>query len=356
MAAQFLAEVARTGAAALVANAPVVVSDVRVAGHLMPMTILAPATELEPSWVVSLRSAYGPYALHEVRTVPLRPVRPLLGGVVKAMDRSLVASGLDRLVCVNNWLLSTNLYPEWEGDGIGEVTEALSQRFPAHFIAFRSLNARHHPALLARFRAAGWALLPARQVWIVDPKTRPTHNRSIDARLLARTALVRASADTFGDADWLRAADLYAQLYVRKYSSLNPVFTPGFLRWAHGSGFMRIEGLRDTGGTLLAVAGTIASHAVMTTPLVGYDLTLPRSLGLYRMAIALSFEDMERRRLSFNISAGVGGFKRLRGALPTVEYTAVWHRHLPATRRLALRILRAALARFAVPLMNVYDL
>jgi len=322
----------------------------------MPLTILTPARNAEPSWVVSLRSAYGPYALHEIAGVPLGAARPILTGVVKALDRSLVAAGLDRLVCVNNWLLSTNLYPDWTGAGLAALTQSLVERFPEHFIAFRSLNSRHHPALLECLRAHGWALVPARQVWIAEPSDAPTHNRRIDARLLAHTTLLRTTAETFSADDWIRTAGLYAQLYLRKYSTLNPEFTPAFLRFAHRSGFMRIEGLRDPGGTLMAVAGTIASHAVMTTPLVGYDVAAPRSLGLYRMAIALSFEDMERRGLSFNISAGVGGFKRLRGARPAIEYTALWHRHLPAARTLPLRFLCLALQRIAVPLMGKVDL
>jgi len=320
------------------------------------MTVLRPAANAEPSWVVSMRSAYGPYALHEVGNVPLRPARPFLAGAVKAMDGALVTAGLDRLVCVNNWLLSTNLYPPWDGAGLAALTASLAERFPEHFLAFRSLNFRHHARLLARFRATGWELVPARQVWIAEPGDAPTHNRRIDAKLLARTPLQRAGAHSFGDADWVRAADLYAQLYLRKYSHLNPAFAPGFLLFAQRTGFMRIEGLRDARGSLVMVAGTIASHAVMTTPLVGYDFALPQSAGLYRMAIAMSFEEMERCRLSFNISAGVGGFKRLRGAKPVVEYTAVWSRHLPAARRLPLQFLRTVLQRIAVPLMETYDL
>lgn len=352
----FLAEAARSGTTGLVANAPARLTAVEVGSHLMPATVTEPDPARALSWVVSLRSAYGPYALHELGTLPFPPVRPPLAAVVKAIDLAMVKAGLDRLVCINNWLLSTNLYPDWRGEALAEVTGRLTSDYPGHFIAFRSLNSRHHRTLLQAFTKAGWSLLPSRQVWIAEPGIAPNRDRNNDARLLARTRLVRVHGDAFDDRDWDRAAELYAQLYLGKYSPLNPVFTPRFLAWAHGCRFMRVEGLRGEDGHLMAIVGTIAANGVMTTPLIGYEMTAPRKLGLYRMATAMAFEDMERRGASFNLSAGVGPFKRNRGALPAVEYTALWCRHLPPARRLPIMVLRGILTGLGVPLMEKYAL
>ncbi|HLO77184.1 MAG TPA: hypothetical protein VK196_12085 [Magnetospirillum sp.] len=354
LAEAFVAEIATAGATALVGNAPVRAATVQVAGLTLPITVTAPGGTL--SWVASLRSAYGPYASQELHTLPSLTARRLLAPLVAGIDAALVSAGLDRLVCVNNWLLSTNLYPRWDGSGLDQLTRALEGEHPGHFIALRSLNARHHGALLAHLQARGWSLLPSRRVWIAEPSDPPSHNRRIDARLLARTPLARAPAADFDAADWDRTADLYAQLYLDKYSSLNPAFTARFLRWSHQNGFMRIEGLRSADGQLLAVAGTIASGGVMTTPLVGYAMDAPRALGLYRLSMAIAFEDMDRRGASYNLSAGVGGFKRLRGARPAIEYTALWHRHLPLPRRLPVAGLGWLLRRLGVPVMERYDL
>ncbi|MBF0267833.1 MAG: GNAT family N-acetyltransferase [Alphaproteobacteria bacterium] len=356
---EFLAELMKHGATSFVSNAPVQVLALEVAGFRMPVTISAPSACLPLSWVVSLRSAYGPYAAEEMHTLPVPALRPALKAMVRWLDEWLVAAQLDKLVCINNWLLSTNLYPAWNGEGLGALLGQLTQDYPDHFIAFRSLNYRHHAALLRSFKQAGWHLLPSRQVWLASPQARGglmTRDRKNDARLLKKTALKRARADTFSDADWERAAKLYEMLYLEKYSRLNPIFTPAFLRWASHSSFMRIEGLREAQGNLLGVVGTIASDTVMTTPLVGYDTSAPPKLGLYRLLTAIAFEDMERRGLCFNLSAGVGGFKKNRGARAEIEYTALWCRHLSARRQRPIKALEFLLNRIGRPLMERYEL
>ncbi|CAA6603739.1 conserved hypothetical protein [Rhodospirillaceae bacterium LM-1] len=355
----FLAQLMKHGAASLVSNAPVQVSVLEVAGFKVPVTISAPPANVPLSWVVSLRSAYGPYAAEEMHTLPVPALRPLLRALVNGLDRWLVAAQLDKLVCVNNWLLSTNLYPHWTGEGLAAFLDQVTRSYPDHFIAFRSLNYRHHAALLQAFKRDGWSILPSRQVWLASPKADGglmTRDRKNDARLLRKTELKRELADSFTDADWERAAELYAMLYLEKYSRLNPVFTPAFLRWAFQSGFMRIEGLRASDGRLLGVVGTIASGSVMTTPLVGYDTKASSNLGLYRLLTAIAFEDMERRGLSFNLSAGVGGFKKNRGAKSEIEYTALWSRHLPAPRRWPIKVLELLLNRIGRSLMEKYEL
>lgn len=354
--AAFLAALRGVPVSAWVANAPVTVTSAAIGGVTVPVSVTTPAPGQVVSWVASLRSAYGPYALSELGTLPCRAAHPPLAALIRGVDRLLIAAGLDRLVCLNNWLLSTNLHPPMTAADLTATATALAAAHPGHFVAVRSLNERHHGPLLADLAAAGWLLLPARQVWIAEPGERPTRDRGNDARLLRRTPLARAEGPAFDAADWQRAADLYAQLYLGKYSPLNPVFTAAFLHWAQGGGFLRVQGLRDGDGRLAAVIGTIAAHGVMTTPLVGYDMAAPRAVGLYRMATALAFEDMERRRASFNLSAGVGGFKRNRGARPAIEYTAVWDRGLPRHRRLPLRLLRLLLTGLGVPLMRRHGL
>ena len=63
---------------------------------------------------------------------------------------------------------------------------------------------------------------------------------------------------------------------------------------------------------------------ILTTPLLGYDLTLPQKVGIYRL---LSLEIMKtgrKKNLLVNASGGVGDFKRKRGALSFVEFNGVY--------------------------------
>ena len=73
---------------------------------------------------------------------------------------------------------------------------------------------------------------------------------------------------------------------------------------------------------------------LITASLIAYDLQRPQNLGLYRLAFALMITEAAQRKALLNISAGVGNFKMLRGAVPVQEFDAVYDRHLPISRRL----------------------
>jgi hypothetical protein len=95
---------------------------------------------------------------------------------------------------------------------------------------------------------------------------------------------------------------------------------------------------------------------VSCTPLLGYDIDAPVSLGLYRLLMLRAFHTCEARRTLFHCSAGAGSFKFNRGALPHTEFAAVWANHLPLYRRAHLRALGAAVNRWAVPYLETHRL
>ena len=94
----------------------------------------------------------------------------------------------------------------------------------------------------------------------------------------------------------------------------------------------------------------------MTAPVVGYNTTLPQSLGLYRLLMATVFEEAMRTNLVVNLSAGAAQFKRQRGGRAEIEYSAVLVRHLHFNTRVALAGLRWLTASVGVPLMKRFRL
>lgn len=155
----------------------------------------------------------------------------------------------------------------------------------------------------------------------------------------------------------LRAADmdafarLYEQLYIEKYTPLNPRYTARYLAACHARGLLRFHGLRERStGCWRGVLGCFERDGVLTAPVVGYDTRLSLKRGLYRSLMALVLRETARRGLLLNLSAGAGSFKRLRGGEPCAEYTAVFHAHLPRTRRLPWEILAALSNRVGLPL------
>lgn len=300
-------------------------------------------------------SHYIGYAREEV-ALELDPyLVPLLRPLLSYMGWALRPEQFDRVVYVNNWLLSTNLYPDLKAASakrlVDAVTLALSQQYPDRAIVFRSVDAYHNQPLFAALSNRAYRLVLSRQIYYQEAapalKKRQVKN---DARNFRKSGYAVLAAPHFSDADLHRALELYKLLYLDKYSSYNPMFTLAFLQLARREGMLRLIGL-SKGRRLDAVLGYVTRGGVMTQPLFGYDTALPRELGLYRSLSLLTLLEGERLGLRVNASSGVGEFKRSRGGVGISEYNAVYDQHLPLARRTPWALLEH-LSRAAVPLFK----
>jgi hypothetical protein len=158
-----------------------------------------------------------------------------------------------------------------------------------------------------------------------------------------------------GPADYARMAQLYGYLYLDKYTDLNPQYSTEFIAAAHRGGLIDFYGLRRN-GQLDGAIGFFDAGEVMTAPIVGYDTALPQVVGLYRRLMAIGMRRARQRRMLFNMSAGAAGFKRNRGAVPAIEYAAVYTRHLPVNQRIACWIVQAVLERVGQTLLTKFEL
>ncbi|NEX47530.1 GNAT family N-acetyltransferase [Pseudotabrizicola algicola] len=347
------------GSAQLVANLRARVELVQAGGEMLPVT-LCDARDRPNCYLCQPSTAYIDYGIEETRHFTHSPLlRRTLSGLLRGAAPLLRASGLDHQAQVNNWLLATNPPPP---TGVLPAMQALARRHPDRAILLRSLNDATDAPLLAALRAAGVELLPARQVWIWHPRPatqgKPPslpRDRRRDAALLADGQFDLHPGAAFTPQDYATAADLYARLYLQKYTPLNPHYTPAFLQGMAQTGLMRLTGLQAN-GALLGVIGTVALGGMLTAPVVGYRTDLPQSLGLYRRLLALAMAEAEQAQIPFHMSAGAASFKRNRGAKPAIEYTAALVSHLPTRNRIATAILAGLLTRIGVPIMRRYGL
>ncbi len=340
-----------------VGNIDVEVGTVEFDGLSFPVTINE--TGGENAWVCSPLTTYSRYALEETRRVVPRALAWPLTGVIGAADRRLRAVGLDRAVSVNNWMLSTNLYPCAEGIDFPAVRDELETRWPDHAIWFRSLNALQHAHWLQALAQAGFALVPTRQVYVFRDVARSVsahQNLKRDLKLLRSTPLRQVDGSTFSTDDFAAGEALYAQLYLEKYSRFNPRYTAAFLRAWHRAGLLELSGFRDESGQLRAVIGIFSQGPLLTAPIVGYDTAWPQAAGLYRLLMAHVLSVTLERAGTLNLSAGAAHFKRLRGGEPAIEYSAVWCGHLPKPTRRALGLLRMLATKVGLPIMERFQL
>lgn len=299
---------------------------------LLPITV----TDFHPenTYTCSPYSHYVSYGgYEEVRHLENPPVEALIKLALHPVAGWLRHSNFDRVVFVNNWLLSTNLYPPITATQLEVLSEALIGWFPERAIVFRSVNGSRDPHIRQTLESRGYDLVLSRQVWFMDPEeARRTRQYKEDARVLRRHGYEVVDGGSLSDDDLCRAVELYNLLYLEKYSYYNPQFSEHFLRLARDKGILTLRGLRRD-GKLNGIMGYFARNGLMTQPLFGYDTALPQDEGLYRLLTLVTLQEGLARGLIVHASGGVGKFKKIRGGRSETEYNAVYTKHLPRARQ-----------------------
>ncbi|MBR1089628.1 GNAT family N-acetyltransferase [Bradyrhizobium manausense] len=326
--------------------------------HLLPVTVNSAS---EPTCYLCCPSvAYVDYARDELRHFSgHRLLYAMLHGLLKLGYPLIRAAGLDRQVQVNNWLLATNPIPDVTFEPLRAATQAIAQEHPGHVVVWRSLNDFCDRESMQTFRRAGYRMYPARQIYLFDcrdaePKLGRDERR--DRALLEDSGLAIVASAEFRDDDFVRARMLYQHLYLEKYTWLNPQYTAEFVKAAHAGGILEFQGVRAADGQLAGVIAFFDAGRTMTAPIVGYDATLPRETGLYRMLMALAFRRARERKMLFNMSAGAASFKRNRGGVAALEYSAIYNAHFAPTARLAASLVRTILQRVGIPVLRSFEL
>ena len=96
---------------------------IRVGTHFLPVTVND--NELDNSWVCSPYNAAVTYPLEELRHIHSAVGRGALSGMIRSLGPLMRAGSLNKSVCVNNWMLSTNLYPDLADDALQQLTTAI---------------------------------------------------------------------------------------------------------------------------------------------------------------------------------------------------------------------------------------
>lgn len=316
-------------------------------------------TEWDNSFVCSPYSAYAEYSKEEVKwTIKNIILRFFLLFVIKGISGWLKHGMLNKNVHVNNFLLSTNPFPEWNGKEIPEITTFLKSEYPDHAIIFRSLNEYQHSNLLDLFNTNQYDTIGSRQVYIFDLNKEAWlkhRNNKHDNKLIRKTGLNYIEHKNM-EPLLPEALQLYHKLYIEKYSTLNPQFTIKYFQECYENGIIDFQGYTDKHGVLKAFSGQFTLDNTITSPLVGYDTSAPRKKSLYIHAAQLAILSKFKLNLLLNLSSGAPEFKRMRGGEPSIEYSALFINHLSKKRKFRWKVLKFISNKFGVPLIKKYKL
>jgi len=351
----YLQPLLELGSRAFAANVDTRLLLLETADAIMPVTLND--TQYDSSYVVSPFTHYVSYAIQELELLGSKPLELLLTGLLHGLGMMFKLVRINRTVQLNNWLLSTNLYPQ----GLTPETalaaaELVRASFPGHTLIFRSLCRTLHAPLLDALTRYGFRLVPSRQIYLWEPSRLTAKARWLlkrDRALLEAHGYEPVEHERLCESDVPRLLELYNLLYLDKYSLHNPQFTERFLLQALREQTLRLHALRcKTSGRIDAVLGCYTRGGIMTTPVFGYDTSLPQKLGLYRMLSAELLRLAAADNCLLHESSGAAEFKRNRGAFADIEYLAVYDRHLPWPRRACWSLLACVLNSVGVPLMK----
>ena len=286
----------------------------------------------------------------------------------------------DNVVFINNFLLPTNLWPNFEElyseDGLDNVfiqcLLLMKKAHPKRAVVFSSID-RLGPSLRIKKslgRLNGRSVF-SRQVHYQDAKDSKVWKKSSTRGDLSYSKSLiesksyhffelKISIDSLGNyvgkngkvvstktLNMLleQIVHLCEKLRLLKYSQQGkPQFSSTFIRKAMLENFLSLnllvkgpdQGRVPKSASLVhGVFGLWTRGGVLATPLLGYDIALPQNAGLYRMLCLEIIQIGKKKQLLVNGGDGVGDFKRKRGAKSCTEYNVVCiHDSLPFYRRL----------------------
>ncbi len=323
----------------------------------LPVTINH--TEWKNSYVCSPYTAFITYSKEELyRNVKNYFLRKFIHFILRLCSGWFKRKQLNKVIHINNFLFSTNPYPDWMGSYLPHLTTFLTEQYPEHALVFRSLNYAQHSLLMSEFERYGYKFSASRQVYLFHPnaQTFSMHrNIKLDKRKVRQSGLQLVRHEEMKEY-LAQALELYNKLYLEKYSPLNPQYTLLYFQEAYKNGMIYFQGYKNSENVLKAFSGMFELGNTITSPLVGYDTSAPQKEELYLHASQLVFKRMLETGQSLNLSSGAALFKRLRGGQPHIEYSAIYYEHLSSDRRRLFKILKFLTNKIGVPVLKKYKL
>ena len=283
----------------------------------IPITRAHPIRLPDTSYITSLRSGWFDYAAQE-----LKDQRRHAAGIRVAGQLARLF-GLDQLVLVGNFPVSTNTWPDSANAALIQACADTVRTHAKQFVAVRNLQSDANAALIHALRAMEFHALPARLVYEFDLRQGLTHKPSHLMR--DRSALVKSNLETdissdISNAQASRLRELYQEIYIKKHSELNAQYTTQFFSDVVQAHVMQVLSLKNKAGEIVAFAMLYQQEDTLTVPALGYD-TQAGIEGLYRLLFAAIHHYAQTHKLLLNYSSGAGDFKRKRGGVPRMEYT-----------------------------------
>ena len=331
---------------------------------LLPILVANSSKIKNKSYLSSLIGQYINYTQEEIEAGDkYSRVHKLIASVfLPFIGFLLQIFGAEKVVFVNNFLLSTNLYPTISQEELKAISDLLIFHFPNDAIIFRSVNENTDEAILNDLLDLNYQKIVCRQLYMLDVNNDKKYKKKrpfvMDNKhwLKHQDDFYWEKCENLSSAEGQLVISYYSDLYLKKYSSLNPQYTEEFIELALLSKMLDFYLLRHRETKhLKAVQAVRVVDGVITTPFIGYDQSEPRELGLYRMMSAQLIELAEQNQLVLNMSSGASSFKKQRGGKPFFEYHMVYAAHLTFFSKLFWAVFNKVSEKYIKPAFLKYE-
>jgi len=318
-------------------------------GVLLPVT--KNETEYENSYVCSLLTHYITYTKEELDIVGAKGLKLFINPLLDTLGFVARLFKINKVVIVNNFMLSTNLYYPLSQNQYREILDFLRHKFSEHLILFRSLNEDYNVREIEVLSSLNCRKIASRRVYLLKRENiKSVHNKNLkkDKELLKQESYYFEKA-MLEDLPVIK--QFYDSLYLRKYSKQNPQFTEAFYKNIIENELFDVQVLKQ-GNSPKGVYGLFSYGSGVTAPIFGYSYGESLSAGIYRVLSLWGINLIEKgSNLKINFSSGVSDFKRCRGAVGKTEYSLFFSGHLPWYRRMFLLTFSVLINKIALPIM-----
>lgn len=260
---------------------------------------------------------------------------------------------IDRIVRLFPGALAYDIPPDATLQFVRRATAACVAAYPGHAVKWSGIN----PVLDARtymaLRQSGYLIRASRPAYVLLAEPQINGNLIRSAKLYARqTETSLEVLRTEDPSAFERIAELYAMVNLRPGRRDNIAFTASAFHELHRVGALQICVARDKASREIRAFGAYSARdGCLAFHHVGYDPSDP--LGRDHYVGLISSVQLAARRLgmSARIGFGAGRFKRARGAVGTIEFSACYVAHLRFWHRFAWRVLTVMINWQAPPLM-----
>ena len=324
----------------------------KVGSHLLPVLI---PEQKENAYVCSPYHHYIAYGLKFSKEMKLPFLRYCGTPFMKKFGQLVRIGQIEKVVYVNHWLFSTDLYPEDFSKGeIFAIVSFLKKKYPDLAIVFRSLNPLINEGLMADLQEMGFNLIASRQVHLTDTRNEELFQTRIhksDLRLWNKTGFQIEEKEKLSKEEVTDVLKLYNVHNISGHSSLNPQPNQRFLFLQDH--YLRFKMIKNN-KRLLGVAGYYEKDGVMVCPFFGYDPSFSEHTTIYRLLSTALLLEAKKRQLIFHQSAGATFYKQVRRAKSCIESMAVYSEHLPLKQRVSWKMLKTVINLFGPRFMRKY--